>query len=238
MLRILFSLVVALVFLAIGTVVGGIYFVPAGSGLAAAPIALSYGLITALIVGLLAFILYPRITPAQRKWLWLPAVTSLFIIAAILVRSYIITQSDQQAYLDEMRRNFPPFELTWQSAEEFDRGFTRLQLNSMDGSVRIGYADGRNCTATIGETSTEKSDLLAALRNIEGEVYRNPQLCSANGGVGDNSFVYTIHEILPPANSADLELSQSCLDSNPLLATALDSIERVYRRLRRSQQCQ
>jgi len=237
-LRLVFSVTIAFVFLAVGTVVGGVFFVPPGSGLASGPIALSYGIVAALLSAVLAFFFYPKISDLQRKWLWYPVATAAIVIAAVLIRGYTSTQSEQQAYLDDLRRNFPPFELLWLPAGDFARDFISLNVDSRDHSFQIDYANASSCNGLFGDTSTEKGDLLTALRSIEGEVYRNPQLCAAANESSVNRFVYTIHESLPPPNTGNMNFTEQCLEDSPILVEALNSIERVYQRLRRDQQCQ
>jgi len=208
-----------------GTWLGGRYFVPPGSGLAGPAIALSYGLLGA-VVGVALGIVVSIFTPG--RWLayaTIPVALAGGIVVLMVARSYMISSAETEARLQEAYDKLPAFTLTIELPETAaDRPFARFAADwsARSYDVTVAGDDPQTCSAAMAGPDAVR--LLTALRNIEGRLMNEPDPCAASPGAVDHHLAFAIKEARPPDSEGSLEITEACLTRAPDLAAPRDAV--------------
>ncbi|GAB5450595.1 MAG: hypothetical protein Hals2KO_09230 [Halioglobus sp.] len=213
--RLLLCASFSLISFVVGLWIASLAGVGEGQGLAAGAIVLFNGLLGA-VVGLAVALLLIRTLNARRLRTLLLVVLPIGVLIAVLVLAGILrSRSQMQAHLAEAYTRLPAFRLAlapappWrrQSVERFRADWAR---RTFDISV-----NGRECSFSL--SGAQAVELLTALRNAEGVLYRQPGACDAYPGPGEYHISFTIPEAKPPDSVGDLAPSADCLRAYPAL---------------------
>lgn len=153
---------VLIVGIVVGTTLGGAFWVPKGSGLAAGPIALSYGLMFGFGGAALAFFAcrwLPRLVVKAMAWLFGGGA-----VIIVVMGSWAMYQQrlEMNAYLQDAYDRLPPFELALSAAPS--SGVSQFNYDSAVNELNA-VADGSPCTGAID--GRQRVKLLEAVRGLE-----------------------------------------------------------------------
>ncbi len=206
-----FSLVSFVLGLWIATLAG----VGEGQGLAAGAIVLFNGLLGA-VIGLAVALLLLRTLNARLLRAVLLVVLPVGVLIAVLILAGILrSRSEMQAHLAEAYTRLPAFRLALAPAPPW-RGEPVQRFSADWGRRTIDISvNGRECSFSL--SGAQAVQLLTALRNTEGVLYRQPRACDAYPGPGEYHISFTIPEAMPPDSVGDLAPSADCLRAYPAL---------------------
>lgn len=217
--------------LAVGTLIGGAYLVPKGSGLAGPFMALGYGVIGAVLAAAAALI--PTFRMRGRTFLWVaaPTIVAGLVLAGLIGYRALQTRSEQQSYLAQQHASLPPFSLVYEVlVPQADAPFTRFDFDSSTREFLVERAEGAYCRGSVDPASEEKVTLLVALRHVEELLARTPSPCPGGGETLAN-LSFHISEHKPPDTRGEVAITGACLARHSELADLVESVEAVYRQL-------
>jgi hypothetical protein len=222
------SLSLAVCGLALGTVVGGRFFVPAGQGLAGPAEALAYGVLAALggvVLGVMvAFVL----RGALLKTLTLVSFVLAAGVVAYVAYAMRVNRAELDAYMDEQISGLPPFVLTvLHSADAAGRPFASVTYDGGRNTLSLTRTDGSVCSGRIPPAGREKAALLGAIRNVELVLANTPVPCT-DGGPVLHEFEFSVEEALPPNTTASAAVTQACLAEHPELQGLIERADYTY----------
>jgi len=195
-----------------------------GAGLAAAAIVGGYGLLAG-VAGLLAGLLFT---------LWLPPVALRRVALVSLPPAVLLLGWLTAAYLaarDETRRQLaaaydvlPPFELR---LRQLDAAAPRtVEVDGAGRRLTLLDASGRCDEDLAGE---ERVRLLTALRDVEGALWRQPDLCADVAAPASYELSFHIDEAKPPDTVVELSLTRHCAETATEFTALLDALDWVLR---------
>jgi hypothetical protein len=214
---------------ALGSFIGGRFFVPAGSGLAGPVMVLGYGLIGAFVLGAVALVPVFRLQGGAYLMVAVPIIVAGTILAGVITHRILETKSEHDAYLASQRASLPPYTLTVEYLLITEHTpFARFEFDSRERVFRILGTDQSVCRGTFEASSEDKLTLLVALRHIEGLLADDPSPC--DNGVGDEnepvaSVSFSITESRPPETSGDILIDGNCLRRHSELIELLETVE-------------
>ncbi len=218
-LRWLAALFLLLPGLALGTWIGSRYLVPPGSGLAAAAIALGYGVAGALLLPLAWLIASSRLAaPHLRVGAWVSGLLSLVIVAIIglgIHRGGVETRR----HLEQLYADLPGFEFSIGplSAD----GGARFDGVSYRGGNLSVRREGQTCAVAVSGEGRVK--LLGALRNLELLAAAGSPGCDAAG----DRVAWKIAEARPPDTEGALSISPQCRDAHREAAAVFAAVREL-----------
>lgn len=221
-LLVVFVLAAMLIGLALGTVIGGIYLVPAGSGLAGPVIALGYGVVGALVALVVALV---GIKTVPRKWqsrVAAPVLVAGLVVAVLIGRGMAASRAASDAFMAEAYENMNRFDVSLRYEPGVaDADFNEFHLDWNVRELTVRFNDNRACTAPV--PPAQAVTMLSALRAAEGVLYREPFPCAGSLGNPERHLEFTIIEAMPPNNSGDLAITAACTTDYPALSQPFEA---------------
>ncbi|MCA9401128.1 MAG: hypothetical protein KC713_05840 [Candidatus Omnitrophica bacterium] len=156
--------------LSVGTTVGGLFFVPEGSGMASGVIALGYGLLGGIIL-LVAGIAAYKYSPGKYRLIILWGVNLLALV--LFIAFYFRFSALKKKRMDppEAYANSADFTVTFQQIKIMDPYLsTRIELKSKDHSWKTTLPNHKICRGEMRAASQQNvSDRLMDLVKLPGE---------------------------------------------------------------------
>ena len=215
--------------LAAGTLIGGKYFVPAGSGLAGPFMALGYGIVGAVLAlgGAIGTLMLAR--GRAFAAIALPTIVAGVVLALLIGFRFFQASEEQDRFLADQRASLPFFDMrlvyrdetlsTPFSIFDYDGSEHRFTVTSLDQSV---------CSGKLSPTSEEKLTLLVVLRHVEGLLTSDDDPCGDSPGPPAVELSFHIEEHMPPDTRGDLLLSRACISRHSELLDVISSVVKVY----------
>ncbi len=213
-LRVLVVISAMLIGLVAGTFIGGRCCVAPGSGLAGPAIALGYGVLGALALGVLSLVLAGKLKGVTLTRISLPVAIIGSVLFVIILLGYLKSRQQTAEHLAAAYANLNKFwvQMEWLDDESSQASFESAEFNWHIKTFRAERR-GERCSGIADGSLAVK--MLTALRAAEGVVFREPEPCAGSDGNVVATLSYGITEKMPPNNSADLELSATCLQRHP-----------------------
>lgn len=147
--RILLVLGLVFIGLAAGTYLGGHFLVPAGSGLAGGPMALGYGLLGALITGILGIVPAVRLSGKKlARVALLVGTVAVFLLAGLTARFRQVQRARMDP--DSAYQGLAGFSVSLEQIVIVDPYLsTRTELDSQRRRWATTLPDGRHCRGTL-----------------------------------------------------------------------------------------
>lgn len=219
--------------LLLGMFVAGRCCVPPGSGLAGPGIVVGYGVLAgiagAIAGGVLGFVLPPRRLAFAAALTGIAGGAVLVLLAITVVKG----RAQTEAHLQEAYHRLPAF--TLEIAVPADAPPARFERFVADWGNReaVVYGDERSAGCRASLSGPEAVALLGALREAEGVLYANPDVCAGFAESPLFTLAFFIPEALPPDTRGKVAPGPGCLARWPALATPMEEAERQQRGLRR-----
>lgn len=196
--------------LIIGMWCGGTFLVAKSAGLAGAAEVIWYGLLGAIVAGIIGFVLSRKLNGKPLVWTTVLLGPVGLVLAVLVIRAYSASQKETQAHLEEAYNNLPAF----QAVLEQDGGpaFERVEI---DWAARryTAIVDGRSCSARL--SGPEAVALLGSLRDADLVLFKNAAPCDNAGAT--HTLTYTIKESKPPFTVGSVSFGDGCLAQHPAL---------------------
>lgn len=236
--RWLYGLILVLAFAVIGFVlgvyIGGSCCVSSGAGLAGGAIVVGYGLMGSVAASIGA-VLTARLLPSRRLRP-VTLVTGVIggVLAGVLINIYLDSRAATAEFMQQSYENMLKFHVevavtelpTNDSSPAYP--FDSVELDWRTRSV-AAVVDGESCSSELA--GEDAAAMLSALRGVEGVVYRDPFPCAGTLGAVQQTLTMQIAEATGQPSTADLALTEACLESHPELAkparVAADVVKRV-----------
>ena len=223
----LLGVALAIIAFPLGTVLGGIYFVPAGSGLAGASVAMSYGLIAAVVTSIVATVLAFYL---ERRSLLVALYMAIggasVALAGVGVR--LLQLNEQEKQVATAQPELAPFRFNLSVGENVaNRAFASMELDTAKRSMRIVALgeDARSCRSPL--TAEHHAQLLEALRPVDELVAERPDLCSTISSV-DYQLDWSFGTDSAPRPPVHLDMDTECLRSRLALGKLIGAANRVW----------
>lgn len=138
--RLLFSVALGVVAVPLGALLLNWLYPVVGQGLAGGAIVLFRGVAAGVVAAVIAFALYPRLSPKiSRRMLWMLGVPAVGLLA-LLAMSVRQSGLEQDAYLEELRANLPPFRMYLASREKVGSAqFIDIEFDSAQQQYAVRY---------------------------------------------------------------------------------------------------
>jgi hypothetical protein len=211
----LLALSLALLGFPAGVWLAGLAGAGQGQGLAAGAIVIFWGLCGAVAGGVGGLLLWRWVSSRTLRRLLLVAGPPALLIAVLLVAGVFRSRSDMRAHLQEAYERLPAFRLELIPGPA--AGARPLDQFTADWEERsFSYtAGGQRCSAPLN--GAQAVQLLTALRNAEGVLYRDPAPCPATAEAPVYRLRFTIREAKPPETVGNIALTPTCLSTLPAL---------------------
>ncbi len=221
LIRILFVLSMAFFGLVAGTYVGGRYFVPPGSGLAAGAMALGYGLLGALLAAVPALFVAVKLSGKRLTRVALATVAGAVLMLAALVWSMRRMQRErldpESAY-----QGLPAFSLSLRQMVIVDPYLsTATEVDSARRRWMTTLPDGRNCRGTLSAKAHRRiGEALLELSKMGQDAFSE---CHDSEEESEKLLVWELPNGGVPNAQGSLKISPDCM-KNPAVARAVNAI--------------
>ncbi len=228
--RIILSVSVAIVGLFAGTMLGGWYLVPAGSGMAGPAIALGYGLAAAAGSAVLAAIGSAYLSARRVRGIALATGAVAVALLGLGVAGYLRSQAALYD-ADEAYAGLPSYRLVVERVVVRDPVLSpRVAIDTERRIWEIALPDGRVCRGNLRAAAQarvgEAALALAALARSSGAI------CDGNEPVEQR-----LQLTLPGERPIDIGVSPLCVEQQPLLARAMREARNVNLRADSDVEC-
>ncbi|MFN3232373.1 MAG: hypothetical protein ACE363_09470 [Alphaproteobacteria bacterium] len=210
--------------LIVGAWLGGTFLVSQNAGLAGAAEVIWYGLLGAIIFGIIGFILSRKLDGKPLVWTAILLGPVGLAVAIVMIRGYSQSQKEMEAHLTEAYRNLPPFTVTM--VRPGGDAFEKIEIQSASLSY-VAQVGGRTCSAQI--SGEEKVKILTALRDADVLLYNTPNPCSGTTGAPWGELDFTIQEAKPPVTQRSVKIDQACLSQFPVLEVPFEAARKLLR---------
>jgi len=228
----LLGVALAVVAFPFGVVVGGIYFVPAGSGLAGPTVALSYGLIavvvTSVFSGLLAMYL-------ERRLLLIAVYMAIggASVALIGVGVRLLQLREQEQLVMTAQPALAPFRFSMQVADDVpNRAFQSIEIDTVRRSMKVvSLEDDRSCRSPL--TVEQHGALLEVLRPVDELLSQRTDRCPSIRAV-DYTLEWSFASDTAPRPPVRIEVDVECVRSRLALGKLVGAANRLWLAAHRS----
>ena len=233
--RVLIMVSLVLIGLAAGTWIGGQFFVPKGSGLAGAPMALGYGVLGAFILLVVGILIFVKLKGTALRNVSL-TITSLMVLIFGTLTLRVVLEERSEREPDSAFEAAGQFTAIMERLDKSDPYlFVKLQVDTQSRSWKQTGPTPQNqvCTAKINATSL--TDIRVALDELsqmsigDFEACRNapgPAIKTISWDLWDAQTSQTAQDFTPKGS---IDISNTCLQNNAVVARALILLESASR---------
>jgi len=231
--RVLLIISLLLIGLAAGTWIGGAFFVPKGSGLAGAPMALGYGVVGAIILlGIGIFLVMKLKAKTLRNVSITSTALMVLIFGTITLRKVIEKWSEREP--DSAFEAAGKFTATMERLDKSDPYlFVKMQIDTQSRSWQQTGPSPQNQICTGQMNSSSLINIRMALNGLSQMSAEDFTACKNATGPAIKRISWELMDMQKPqavkglSPIGVLDVSNACLQNNAVVARALNFLERA-----------